>query len=175
MSSCLLPLSPSIFRAPVHSCLKLSFPFAGRVTFANMASYCITKNGVEALSDALRRAMRPWGVMVSMIEPGGFKTNLLNPDVRIKQSEALWSSLSSQMRNEYGEKAFRLRKLLISTPTRNSLYLRKYTNGRAGKLGFQSRILRFQLQRSDWFRPSILVISSYAVLPYVETDCTKYC
>ena len=80
------------------------------MTFANMAPYCITKHGVEAFSDALRREMRPWGVMVSVIEPGGFKTNLLNPEVRIKQSEALWSSLSSQMRNEYGENEFRLRK-----------------------------------------------------------------
>lgn len=73
-----------------------------------MAPYCITKHGVEAFSDALRREMRPWNVSVSVIEPGGYRTNLLDPEVRLKQSEALWNNLSDQMKHEYGEKAFRL-------------------------------------------------------------------
>ncbi|KFV71819.1 Retinol dehydrogenase 3, partial [Dryobates pubescens] len=33
---------------------------------------CISKYGVEAFSDSLRREMRPFGVQVSIIEPGSF-------------------------------------------------------------------------------------------------------
>jgi short-subunit dehydrogenase len=46
----------------------------GRVTFPGMGSYCATKHAIEATSDALRHEVRPFGVHVSLIEPGMVKT-----------------------------------------------------------------------------------------------------
>ena len=67
-----------------------------------MAAYSITKYGVEAFSDALRREMSPWGVLVSIIEPGQFKTSIshsLGESVK-----RLWDGLSPELKKDYGEK-----------------------------------------------------------------------
>lgn len=42
----------------------------GRVTSPFMGPYCASKYAVEALSDALRMELGPWGIHVSVIEPG---------------------------------------------------------------------------------------------------------
>jgi NAD(P)-dependent dehydrogenase (short-subunit alcohol dehydrogenase family) len=47
---------------------------AGRMSFPFGAWYCVSKYSVEALSDALRSEMKPFGVQVSIIEPGPIKT-----------------------------------------------------------------------------------------------------
>ncbi len=46
----------------------------GRMTFPMMGAYNSTKYAVESLSDALRVELRPFGVRVSLIEPGAIKT-----------------------------------------------------------------------------------------------------
>lgn len=46
----------------------------GRVTFPMMGAYNSTKYAVESLSDALRLELRPFGVEVSIVEPGAIKT-----------------------------------------------------------------------------------------------------
>lgn len=43
---------------------------AGRVTTPLMSPYCASKHAVEAVTDALRLELRPWGIEVSVIEPG---------------------------------------------------------------------------------------------------------
>lgn len=43
-----------------------SMPFQG--------AYCATKFALEAISDALRLELRPWGVSVSIVEPGDIQT-----------------------------------------------------------------------------------------------------
>ena len=48
----------------------------GRLTFPGMGSYCATKHAIEATSDALRHELRPFGVHVSLIQPGMVKTGL---------------------------------------------------------------------------------------------------
>jgi NAD(P)-dependent dehydrogenase (short-subunit alcohol dehydrogenase family) len=47
---------------------KMSTPFLG--------AYHISKFGMEALSDSLRQELRPWGIRVSLVEPGGIATPL---------------------------------------------------------------------------------------------------
>ena len=48
---------------------------AGKTVLPYGAWYHVTKYSVEALSDALRMEMKPFGVDVVMIEPGGIKTD----------------------------------------------------------------------------------------------------
>ena len=48
----------------------------GRVVFPGMGVYAATKFAVEALSDALRMELAPFGVSVVLIEPGFVKTDI---------------------------------------------------------------------------------------------------
>jgi NAD(P)-dependent dehydrogenase (short-subunit alcohol dehydrogenase family) len=50
---------------------------AGRLTFPYFGIYCASKHAVEAYSQALRYELAPFGVEVSIVEPGPFGTNLL--------------------------------------------------------------------------------------------------
>jgi short-subunit dehydrogenase len=54
----------------------------GRVTFPLMGAYNATKYAVESLSDALRNELHPFGVGVSLVEPGYIKTEFA--DVALK-------------------------------------------------------------------------------------------
>ncbi|XP_061736066.1 retinol dehydrogenase 7-like isoform X2 [Nerophis ophidion] len=64
--------------------------------------YCPSKWGVEAFSDGLRRDMQQFGVKVSIIEPGFFRTNL----TRLAPIEAhlrrLWTRLPQEVKDSYG-------------------------------------------------------------------------
>ena len=86
--------------------------FVGRTTLPRLASYSITKYGVEAFSDALRREMRPWGVQVSIIEPGLFKTPLSDAERSIHSLQELWDALSPDLKQEYGEKRLENSKII---------------------------------------------------------------
>ena len=66
-------------------------------------SYAVSKYGVEAFSDALRREMHPWGIKVSMLEPGSFSTNICAPDMFEKQLREGWDRLSDELKAEYGQ------------------------------------------------------------------------
>ena len=46
----------------------------GRMALPLMGAYSMSKFGLEAFSDSLRRELRPQGVDVIVIEPGGVKT-----------------------------------------------------------------------------------------------------
>src|SRR5579859_7447654 len=47
----------------------------GRITLPYFGVYNSTKYAVEALSDALRYELRPFGIDVALIEPGVIRTN----------------------------------------------------------------------------------------------------
>ena len=63
----------------------------------------MTKYGMEAFSDALRREMQPWGIKVSMLEPGAFLTDLLSPAAIEQQLRQRWNALSDELKSDYGE------------------------------------------------------------------------
>jgi NAD(P)-dependent dehydrogenase (short-subunit alcohol dehydrogenase family) len=50
---------------------------AGRVAFTFMSAYVATKFALEGLCDVMRREAAPQGVDVSLIQPGGIRTNLV--------------------------------------------------------------------------------------------------
>ena len=72
----------------------------------NMGAYSISKYGVEGFSDALRREMRPWGVLVSIIAPGAFYTPIYNTKLFLERHRRNWDRLTSEVALAYGEKFF---------------------------------------------------------------------
>lgn len=75
----------------------------GRTCLPHASAYSISKFGVEAFSDALRRELGPTGVKVSIVEPGFFQTKITNPDNLKGQWQDLWANLSHSLKEEYGE------------------------------------------------------------------------
>lgn len=47
---------------------------SGRVASPMFGPYCMSKFGLSAFSDSLRRELRPWGIKVSLVEPGAIAT-----------------------------------------------------------------------------------------------------
>ncbi|KAM4025127.1 dehydrogenase/reductase SDR family member 9 [Anomaloglossus baeobatrachus] len=74
----------------------------GRVA-ASGGGYFSSKFGVEGFNDSLRRDMKAFGVKVSCIEPGLFKTPLSDPKRVLEQRIALWRQLPKTIQDEYGE------------------------------------------------------------------------
>uniref|UniRef100_A0A0U1RVK8 Uncharacterized protein n=1 Tax=Rattus norvegicus TaxID=10116 RepID=A0A0U1RVK8_RAT len=66
--------------------------------------YCISKYGVEAFSDSLRRELTYFGVKVAIIEPGGFKTNVTNMERLSDNLKKLWDQATEEVKEIYGEK-----------------------------------------------------------------------
>jgi NAD(P)-dependent dehydrogenase (short-subunit alcohol dehydrogenase family) len=70
--------------AVTQACLPLLRPRRGRIVFMGSISglvtlpmlgpYCASKYALEALADALRLELQPWGVHVSIVEPAGVAT-----------------------------------------------------------------------------------------------------
>ena len=73
------------------------------MSFNFWSAYSITKYGVEAFSDALRREMYPWRVRVSILEPGEFQTDMHQPSKLGKCFKDGWENLVDQLKEEYGE------------------------------------------------------------------------
>ena len=62
--------------------------------------------------------MSPWGVQISIIEPGLFKTAMANEERNLEAVQDLWDRLSPETKVEYGEKSLEKCK---------KLYRRKYS------------------------------------------------
>ncbi|TRY92794.1 hypothetical protein DNTS_024865 [Danionella cerebrum] len=65
-------------------------------------AYCISKYGVEAFNDSLRRGMAPFGVKVLCIEPGFFRTAVTDYNVAQTNFNRLWERLPQETKDEYG-------------------------------------------------------------------------
>ncbi|XP_049640023.1 retinol dehydrogenase 16-like isoform X2 [Suncus etruscus] len=75
----------------------------GRVPLV-AGGYCISKFGVEAFSDSLRRELSFFGMKVAIIEPGYFKTSMGNTEKFCQDFQNAWNQASPEARNTYGEK-----------------------------------------------------------------------
>ena len=49
---------------------------AGRAATPFLGAYCSSKSALESLSDALRCEVRPWGLSVSLVEPGAVQSEI---------------------------------------------------------------------------------------------------
>lgn len=50
---------------------------SGRITYPFMGAYAASKHGLEAMSDALRRELLPYGIDVIVVQPGTTKTPII--------------------------------------------------------------------------------------------------
>ncbi|OXB55312.1 hypothetical protein ASZ78_003597 [Callipepla squamata] len=87
----------------------------GRLAFCG-GGYCPSKFGVEGFNDSLRRDMKAFGVKVSCIQPGLFKTPLTNPAKILKEKEIIWNRLPPDTKKQYGEEYFQKDSLHIVIP-----------------------------------------------------------
>ncbi|XP_012875911.1 PREDICTED: short-chain dehydrogenase/reductase family 9C member 7 [Dipodomys ordii] len=77
----------------------------GRVALIG-GGYCVSKFGVEAFSDSIRRELHFFGVKVSIIEPGNYRTSILGTEGMESRMQKLWDRLPQETRDSYGEEYF---------------------------------------------------------------------
>lgn len=73
--------------------------FGGRVTYGLIGAYSAAKHGIEAVGDAFRQELRPWGISVSIIEPGTVATPIYEAGER---TAAETVALSPEIDRLYG-------------------------------------------------------------------------
>jgi NAD(P)-dependent dehydrogenase (short-subunit alcohol dehydrogenase family) len=74
---------------------------AGRVATPLLGAYSASKFAVEAICDALRMELRPWGVPVIVIEPGAFKSrNRAGTETALSADRA---GMGEQAERRYGQ------------------------------------------------------------------------
>jgi NAD(P)-dependent dehydrogenase (short-subunit alcohol dehydrogenase family) len=80
---------------------------SGLVAFPLFGPYASSKFALEAFNDALRRELKPWNIMVSLIEPGNVKTPIWNKLLYDAKSEA--DSFSPEAEMYYGNNIMKMR------------------------------------------------------------------
>ncbi|CAD5234269.1 unnamed protein product [Bursaphelenchus xylophilus] len=78
----------------------------GIVSFGGLAPYSASKHGVNAFSDAIRTEYKQFGVTVSTLEPGFFRTALASPEINEARIQKQWKQLPQAIKEEYGDAFF---------------------------------------------------------------------
>lgn len=81
----------------------------GRMSVPFVSAYSATKFSVEAISDALRVELRPWGIKVACIEPGSIATPLWERG--FEQFDRQVEKMSPEAKALYGQYVPRMRKI----------------------------------------------------------------
>jgi NAD(P)-dependent dehydrogenase (short-subunit alcohol dehydrogenase family) len=87
---------------------RIALPFAG--------PYAASKFGIEAISDSLRRELRPWGIEVSVIEPGSVATKIWEKGTA--KARELSENLPPEGQELYGGMIAKMQKLAAETAAR---------------------------------------------------------
>ncbi|MGH7182848.1 MAG: SDR family oxidoreductase, partial [Nitrospiraceae bacterium] len=89
---------------------------AGRGTIPLLGPYSASKFALEALTDALRMELQPWGIHVSIIEPGAIATPIWEKsDMMAGELEA---SAGEEEKALYGEAVIRIREAIVQAAHR---------------------------------------------------------
>jgi NAD(P)-dependent dehydrogenase (short-subunit alcohol dehydrogenase family) len=81
----------------------------GLMAFPMFGAYHAAKFGLEAVGDVFRRELRPWGISVSVIEPGSIDTPIWERGDR--QAEAFLARASEEQKALYGESVAKYREV----------------------------------------------------------------
>jgi NAD(P)-dependent dehydrogenase (short-subunit alcohol dehydrogenase family) len=88
----------------------------GRIALPLVGPYAASKFGLEAVSDALRRELRPWGIHVSLIEPGAVITPIW--DKGRETADRIEGEMGEEARGRYGKLVARIRAETEKIPDR---------------------------------------------------------
>ncbi|XP_021558343.1 17-beta-hydroxysteroid dehydrogenase type 2 [Neomonachus schauinslandi] len=77
---------------------------AGGVPMEKLAAYSSSKAALTMFSAVMRQELSKWGIKVSVIQPGGFRTNIAGTsEVWSKQEKDLLDHLTSDVQEDYGQ------------------------------------------------------------------------
>jgi NAD(P)-dependent dehydrogenase (short-subunit alcohol dehydrogenase family) len=80
---------------------------AGRAVMPFMGPYSASKFALEALTDAMRMELRPWGIHVSIVEPGAIESRIW--DKGRHAADRMEAAASPEAKAHYGEAVARVR------------------------------------------------------------------
>lgn len=83
---------------------------SGLITTPGTGAYSASKYAVESLADALRMELRPWGIRVSLIEPGPIRTDMWGD--MLDEHDRMVARLTDEHRALYASHLAGTRKLL---------------------------------------------------------------
>lgn len=92
------PLIPLLRQARGRIVMMSSI--AGRSATPIVGAYAASKHALEALTDALRVELHPWGIQVSAVEPGNVNTPIW--DKALAEAERALAEMSPEARRLYG-------------------------------------------------------------------------
>ena len=79
--------------------MVLTGSVAGFSVWPMLGIYGATKHAMEALADAARRELWPWGIQVSLIRPGGIKTRMVK--LHLEEMNAKIAALQGREKEHY--------------------------------------------------------------------------
>ena len=82
----------------------------GRVAFPMNGPYHVAKFGVEAMGDVFRQELRPWGISVSIVEPGSIATPIWE---RIDRESDAVAGRTPETERLYGSRLATVRRLSL--------------------------------------------------------------
>ena len=84
---------------------------AGRSALPFLSPYAASKHALEAVADSLRLELRPFGIHVSIVEPGSIKTAIWARSAR--RAEELIAASDGELGDLYGERIAAFRKIAL--------------------------------------------------------------
>jgi NAD(P)-dependent dehydrogenase (short-subunit alcohol dehydrogenase family) len=84
---------------------------AGRSALPFLAPYAASKHALEAVTDSLRLELRPFGVRVSIVEPGTIKTRIWSTSAA--RADELIAGADGRLDDLYGERIAAFRRLAL--------------------------------------------------------------
>ncbi|XP_036896212.1 17-beta-hydroxysteroid dehydrogenase type 2 isoform X1 [Sturnira hondurensis] len=76
----------------------------GEIPFLKLAAYSSSKAALTMFSAIMRQELAKWGVKVSIIQPGGFKTNITGTSEMLEKLEKdMLDHLTPDVQEEYGQ------------------------------------------------------------------------
>ena len=90
----------------------------GRMCTPFLGPYCASKFALEAIADALRVEVQPWGVHVSIVEPGSIATPIWNKGD--EDAASMQAAVGEGLMRDYGAALAAIRKAAAETGRRGS-------------------------------------------------------
>ncbi len=105
-----------LVRRSKHGRIVMMSSISGRMTFPMAGPYAASKHALEAISDALRRELRPWRVGVTLVEPGTIATPIWQKMEAV--GDRVEAAMPEETRAHYAEVIETTRSYLRTTATR---------------------------------------------------------